>query len=74
MSAEAGEVEGDDNVLAVGGDDFNARVIGGHILGVVFKPDEPAGRREVTGGGGIAVTGAEVAERAEIFGDESKVA
>jgi hypothetical protein len=33
--AQAGEVEGDDDVLAVGGDDFDESVVGGDVGGVV---------------------------------------
>jgi len=40
--AEAGEVEGDEDVLAVGGEDFDLGIVGGDFTSVVFKPDEPA--------------------------------
>ena len=42
--AEGREIKGDDDVLAVGGDDLDGGVVGGHVLDVEFEPDEPASR------------------------------
>jgi hypothetical protein len=41
-SAEEAEVEGDDDVLAVGGEDFDLGVVRSDVAGTVFEPDEPA--------------------------------
>jgi hypothetical protein len=37
------EVEGNDDVLAVGGEDFDLGVVRGYVAGAVLQPDEPPG-------------------------------
>ena len=74
--AEAGEVEGDRDVLAVGGDDFDGGVVGGDIVGVKDEPGEPASGVHPPVGGAVAVGGVGgggVGEEAEIFRDEGIV-
>src|ERR1700734_2923205 len=75
--AETREVEGDGNVLAVGGDDFDGSVVGGDIGGVIDEPDEPAGGIDVTVGGGIRiagdVVGGGVGNEAKVFRNEGVV-
>ena len=73
---EAGEVEGDGDVLAVGGDDFDGGIVGGDVVGVLDEPGEPASRVDPPVGGGVAVGGVVsggVGEEAEILGDEGVV-
>jgi hypothetical protein len=75
--AEAGEVERDGDVLAVGGDDFDGGVVGGDVVGVVDEPSEPAGGVDVAVGAGVgeggAFRGCGVGEKSEVFGDEGVV-
>jgi len=71
--AEAGEVEGDRDVLAVGGDDFNGRVVRGDVAGIVDQPNEPTGGMDDAVGRGIRVggdVGGGVGRDAEVFGDK----
>jgi hypothetical protein len=41
--AETSEVEGNRDVLAVGGNDFNGGIVRGDVAGIVDKPNEPTG-------------------------------
>jgi hypothetical protein len=71
--AEAGEGVQDRNVLAVGGDDFNAGVVRGDIAGIVDEPNKPAGGTEEAVGAGVSVggdAGGTVGRDTEVFGDK----
>lgn len=41
-SAEAGEVKGDDDMLTVGGKDFDGGLVAVDIAGIILQPDIPA--------------------------------
>ena len=71
--AEAGEVEGDGDVLAVGRDDFSGGVVRGDLAGIVDEPDEPTRGIDEAVGAGVGVgggVGGGVGRETEVFGDK----
>ena len=67
--AKAGEVEGNGDLLAVGGDDFDGGVVGGDVGCVVYEPGLPAGGAGV----GVGVVCGGIGGDAKVFGDKGEV-
>ena len=61
-SAEAGEVEGNDDMLTVAGKDFDGGVAGIDIAGVILQPDIPTNEAPVISAGGATTLEGSVAE------------